>query len=186
MSKIDQVINLIQHQPLTDLLLVGYIDQDDTVKRFNPIHTEVYLEFGLSLLHCSSVDQYDKLRMRIVDKIALAFDFEIEEGNELGICSIFEMYLFDPYGTNQITAAQLLLDEECDLDEGVVKCAGFNIGSKDYLFLDPTHTFGVQINGKRSIKEWIERNVHRTPKYREFVWDRSEGKTELKSISLIT
>ncbi|HEY9892651.1 MAG TPA: hypothetical protein V6D37_12790 [Candidatus Sericytochromatia bacterium] len=186
MSKINQIVNLLQSQALTDMLLVGYIEQDDTIKRFNPIQEEVYLEFGHSLLRCSSINQYDKLRIRIVDKMAFDFGFEIEEGDELGICSIFNMYLFDPYGTNQITAAQFLLDEECNLDEGVVKCAGFSIGSKDYLFLDPTHTFGIQINGKRSLREWIEKKGYGKPEYREFVWNGSEGKTELKPISLIT
>lgn len=186
MIKIGTIINLLQSHSLTDMLIVGYIDSDsdNTIKRFNPIQEDIYLEFGHSLLRCSSVNQYDQLRMRVVDKIEFDFEFEIEEDDEFCVCSVGNMYLFDPYGKNQITSAQFLLDEEGNLDEGVVKCAKFSIGSKDYLFLDPTHTFGIQINGERSLIEWIEKKAYGNHKYREFVWQGSDDTTELRPISL--
>lgn len=182
MNSINQIINLLQSHPLTDILSVGYINSDDTIKKFHIIQEDVYLEFGNSLLRCSSVNQYDKLRIKIVNQIE--FDFELEEDDEFCVCSIFNMYLFDPYGTNQITSAEFLVDNQCNIEEGIVKCAQFNIGIKDELFLDPTHTFGIQINGNRTIKEWIEKKAYGESEYSELVWNGSSDKIEVRQISL--
>lgn len=183
MSKIDEIINVLKSHSITDIFIVGFIDNSDDLKEFYPKPTDVYLEFGNTLLRCSSVNQYDKLRMAVVEKIE--FDFEIEEDCEFCFCRVSNMYLSASYGTNKITSAQFLLDDESNLDEGMVKCARLSIDNGDYLFLDPTHTFGLQINGKRSIIEWIEKNAYGTPKYSEFVWQESGGATELRPISLI-
>ncbi len=176
----NQIINLLQSHPLTDILSVGYINSDDTIKKFHIIEEDVYLEFGNSLLRCSSVNQYDKLRMKIVNQIEFDFDFELEEDDEFCVCSVFNIYLFDPYGTNQITSAEFLVDERCNIEEGIVKCAKFNIGIKDELFLDPTHTFGMKINENRTIKEWIEKKAYGESEYSELVWNGNSDKMEIR------
>ena len=179
-SQINQIINIFQSHPLTDMLIVGYIDSDKTRKQFHTIQEDLYLEFGNSFLRCSSVNQYDKLRMKIVNQIE--FDFELEEDDEFCVCSVFNMYLFDPYGTNQITSAEFLVNDRCNIEEGIVKCAKFNIGIKDELFLDPTHTFGIQINGNRTIKEWIDKRDYIESEYSQLVWNGSGNELELRPI----
>ena len=40
-----------------------------------------------------------------------------------------------------------------------MKCAGLRIGDDDYLFLDPTHIFGIQIGGEDSQVAWADENA---------------------------
>ncbi|MEQ8754929.1 MAG: hypothetical protein RID09_15640 [Coleofasciculus sp. G1-WW12-02] len=184
MSQLDQIISLIKSSPLTDIITVGFIDHDNDidVKMFNIIQTELYLEFEPYFIRCSSINQYDKLKMEVVDKIV--FDFKIEEGDEYCISSISDMYLFDPYGTNEITSIEFLLDQEIDIDEGVFKCVQLNIGSKDKIFLDPTHTFGIKINGKSSFIEWIDNKIAQPnySSYSKLVWDKINNKSVINRL----
>jgi hypothetical protein len=185
-NSINQILNLFQSHSLTNILVLGYIDNDDKIKRFNIIEKDIYLEFGEALLLCSSVNQYDQLKMNVVDKISPELDFEIEEDDELCVCSLYNMYLFDPYGTNRITSAEFLLDKNSNLEQGLVKCLGLRIGeSKDYLFIDPTHTFGIQVNGKRSIEEWIEKAANSPiSDYMKWQWLQNHTIAEVKPFPL--
>lgn len=45
-NSINQILTLFQSHSLTNIWIVGYIDSDDHIKRFNPIEKDIYLEFG--------------------------------------------------------------------------------------------------------------------------------------------
>ena len=49
MNKIKDIINLINASPLTDIWLVGFLDEGaNSYKVFHPMQDNVYLEFGKS------------------------------------------------------------------------------------------------------------------------------------------
>ena len=180
---IKDLFNILKSNPITNIFIVGYIDSDSNLKRFNVIQVELYLEFKDFLLRCSSVNQYSKLKIDIVDEISYVFDWQIEEEDEFCYCSISDMYLSDPYGTNMISSAEFLLDDECNIDDGLVQCARLSIGDKDYLFLDPTHTFGIQINKQTSMSEWIQNKAYKKIEYKNSIWQAVDDTVKTNTIS---
>src|SRR5262249_40379115 len=142
-NDIKSLITAIQSNTITDIFIVGYIDYCGATKQFHPMLENIYIELGQQLLRCSSIEQYDKLRMTLVEKITC--DFEIDDDDEFCIISISQMYLLNSHVPNYITSLHVFVNGECHPQEGVFKCAGLGIGDHDYLFLDPTHIFGIHL-----------------------------------------
>lgn len=174
MSKITDIIEVFRSKRLSNLLVPGFVDEFGAVKRFHPMLENVYFEFDDQLLRCSSIDQYWNLQLELVKEISC--EFEIDEDDEFCISSISELVLKYPYGQNYVIGLRVFLSEESRLDEGIVKCAGFEIQcpesertGDDSIFLDPQNPFGIQIDKKDLELEWRRMNVGSG--YQERFWE---------------
>jgi hypothetical protein len=169
MSDIEDIVAAIQSKPLTDILVVGYVDNSDGARRFHPRLTTVYLQFAHEfMVRCTSIDQYDKLKLDLVREIS--FDFPLRDDQSYCTSSIAELLLATPYWDQHVTAIRVYIDQDSRLSEGIVKCAGLRIQDVDSLFLDPTHIFGIQLGKREAEKMWAGENAGAAGRYSLLTW----------------
>jgi len=159
MSEITDIFSLLESKPLTDILLTGFFiaesDRPDC-QRFVPNLTRIYLEFGDQFLLCTSINQYDQLKIEIAAKMTQDPITEEETDFDFCICSVRELYLNNLYSENFVTGFFAFLDEGSDPDSGIVKSAEFRLGVHGSIFLDPLNLFGIRIGTEQQRDEWIE------------------------------
>ena len=154
MSNVEEIKYFIKENPLQDILISGFLNvyQED-VKRFHPQLSNIYLQFGeKKLIKCSSINQFESIKLTIVEQID--FEFDMECYRELCFCSISELNLKTPYWERYVKSIHFFLNENSNPENSIFACIGISLYNDNYLFLDPTHIFGIQIGDYESQLEW--------------------------------
>jgi len=159
MSDIQDVLLLIGNKLLTGVLVVGYLDPErrPPYKMFIPLLETMYLKFEDKLLKCSSINQYDQLKLDVVDEVAPGPDFFPEEYGELCVGSMSDFFTGNAYSGSRVDSFVAFLDYESKLELGIVRGAEFDLGQHGLIFLDPIHVFGVLPHTcAQQRDDWIE------------------------------
>ncbi len=164
---------LFESVPLTDVKVPGFLVDGAVGKVFHHRLLDVYLHFeNGTVVRCSSIEQYDKLRFAVVDRVT--FDFEIGEDHEYAVTSIAELCLKAPSEPRYIESMYLVTAPGISLENGVVKCAGLGIQKDDFLFLDPVNLYGIKIGKRLDYDAWLKEFAGRGDVLEELLWRHGE------------
>jgi hypothetical protein len=181
MTTIGGIYELLETQPLTDILMVGSVDYDPAYKaeRFDMLFHNIYLQFGDRFLRCTSLHKYS-LQLEIVDGIS-------PDNTEGAFCvgSVYTLLVKHSDQNRLVTSFTAFIDEGSDFEMATVRCAAFllgfpdRVGDQDLVFLDPWNTYGIRIGTKQLMDEWVRDNA--TPgdeyppgtRYEKHDWNRS-------------
>lgn len=169
-NRLGDVVELISSSRLRDILVPGFYSHDERFPVFQPQPMAIYLVFTERVIVCESVDQYYRLRIAVVDEINP--DVTVDEDDEVGLASVFELFLGDAYDSVRCTHFRYFTDGDGDFANGVVKCAELCFEGNKTLFLDPTHTFGIQIGNSAQLDRWLEDYFNTSDEYTEHWWRR--------------
>jgi hypothetical protein len=168
-----KVLELLEDEPLTDLLVEGFLDYDPALKsrRFHVMLKDIYLEFGHSLLHCASVG-WSNLQLEVVDHITC--DFDIDKNDEFCVGSLYDLYSRQYYKTSFVAKTRVFIDSATDINSGLLACVAFGYRDGSYIFLNPLNTFGIHVGTEQHLNEWIRANMASGTemKYEERAWER--------------
>jgi hypothetical protein len=166
---IDSLIATAATASLTDVSVAGFIRNTLGGWQFHHRLVDIFLHFtDGTILQCSSIDQYDKLRLQTVDRVT--FNFELGEDEEYAISSIAKLCLRSPQEPRYVVSMYLVISETTSINDGVVKCAAFELEQDDFLFLDPITLSGIQIGKREAYESWLREFGGRGDGLTELVW----------------
>ena len=143
---------------VTDVLVPGRIDRDETIPRFAPQPLVVFVLLDDGALRMESVGGYGQLEVRVVDSVTLGgvelFAVIEEDGDELALASQGEQLFGDGWQRLRCTTVRPFMDTGSKPEEGWVKCLGLELESRYWLFFDPTWPFGIRIGNAEDMRRW--------------------------------
>lgn len=161
MNTMREILELLETQPLTDIIVAGTVDNDSAygASRFVMLLQTVYLQFTDRFLLCTSLHKF-YLRMEIVDDI-------IPDDSEDGFCtcSIYTLLVKHSDQDHLVRSLRLYTDNGSSLETATVRSAAFllglpdSVGDQDVVFLDPWNTYGIRIGTKQLLDAWVRDNV---------------------------
>jgi hypothetical protein len=169
----NEIIELLQTESLTEILSGGYIDDDDEPKRSRLLLRCIYLAFGDRLLRCTSVGQFDQLKFDIVEHVDPTFssdDLRIFQEYQFCLIPLTNLFVTEALSNHRVVGLRYFFDSRADPTRGIVTTAAMFLERGEVLFLDPRNTFGVHVGNKLAFEAWIRFNVVGTSTYREFTW----------------
>ncbi|MGW3100828.1 hypothetical protein [Streptomyces sp. NPDC001100] len=149
---------VLRRRCVTDVLVPGRIDRDETMSRFVPQPLVVFVLLDDGALRLESVGGYGQLEVRVVDRVTLGgvdlYAAIEEEGDELALASQGEQLFGDSWDRLRCTAVRPFTDAGSNPGEGVVKCLALELESRYWLFFDPTWPFGIRIGNAEDMRRW--------------------------------
>ena len=148
---IEYVKGIIKDRKIEDIYLTGFADVENGVVQFYPDLRFIYFEFDTKYMEFESINQFSKLRVKIVDSIA--HNFEIDEDMMKAKSSVSEIILRDTMAIGNdidaITFYNLEQKKELICDAMEIKLVNGQI-----IFLDPSYYFGINIGGDEQKQVW--------------------------------
>lgn len=143
---------IVKNNDIEDIYLTGFVDIEDGVAQFYHDLRFMYFEVNSKYIEFESINQFSKLRIKIVDSVG--HNFEIDEDMMKGKSSVSEIILRDTMANgnniNNITFYNLEEQEEeliCDAME-------IKLVNEQVIFLDPSYYFGINIGGNEQKQIW--------------------------------
>jgi hypothetical protein len=170
MPFVNRILDTIRENHFTDLLVEGFIDETELPLRFHAMLSHWYLKFEDVCLRCALIGQADRLSIGFVDRVALSFD--MDEDDKFGVSSVYEMCLpyTGPSHTNYVTSLKLIAENEVYLENGILRCAEFQLGILGTIFMEPT-IYGIHFGQERDRDKWMQSNGATNPGF-EWSWSR--------------
>lgn len=162
MMDIEQLAERLYGRTLKDILVAGYIDTLDSVKRFHPMFEDIYFDFDGIILRASSIQQFWYLGLEVIDKIDCRF--ELEDDDEFAVCSL-EFVLASPSGLNIVRSLVAFIAQDGLAVNGNMVCAAlvFDCGdatlARDVVFLNPRNEFGIHLGTHAALENWRRENA---------------------------
>lgn len=149
---------VLRQRKVTDVLVPGRIDRDETIPWFAPQPLVVFVLLDEGALRLESVGGYGYLEVRVVDSVTLdgveLFADIQEEGDELALASQGEQLFGDSWERLRCTGIRPYTDAGANPAKGVLKCLALELESRYWLFFDPTWTFGIRIGNAEDMRRW--------------------------------
>lgn len=143
---------VVKNKSIEDFYLTGFVDIEEGVAQFYHDLRFMYFEVNSKYIEFESINQFSKLRIKIVDSIA--HNFEIDEDMIKGKSSISEIVLRDTMAhgndINNITFYNLEEQE----DELICNDMEIKLVNGQVIFLDPSYYFGINIGGDEQKQIW--------------------------------
>ncbi|MEU8657534.1 hypothetical protein [Actinoplanes philippinensis] len=142
----DEILHLLRNETFTDLLVPGFMKNDDPERYFQLLFDSVYLQVGIEerYLRLSAVNQGDQLKIGIADAIEHDSVLTADDETTAGVASLAEIY-FGEAESLPCVSARFLLDANSSVSSGVVKFAEFVFAGDQCISFDPLWTFGVRL-----------------------------------------
>jgi hypothetical protein len=138
---------------VSDILVPGFVDQDEQPVRFRSLPHVVYFECGSVYMKMEIISTTGLMRITISDKLDMPIG--IEEDMTAAVTSLREQCLDDVDSENGLDSIRFwgLLEEENGL-----RCAAaqLDLVSGQQIFVDPSYHFGIRIGGPRQKEIWRE------------------------------
>lgn len=147
---INNLKKIVKNNDIEDVYLTGFVDIEDGIAQFYHDLRFIYFEIHSKFIEFESINQYSKLRIKIVN--AVNHNFEIDEDMMKGKSSVSEIILTqDGAIGNCIDIIKFYNLEE---KEEVLICDAIEIKLKNeqVIFLDPSFYFGINIGGMNKSK----------------------------------
>ncbi|MET7680321.1 hypothetical protein [Streptomyces sp. NPDC005423] len=158
-----RIEDALRDRYVTDVLVPGRIDQDETVAgiaRFVPQPLVVFVELDEGALRLESAGQYGRLDAELVDAVSLAgvdlFEAIAEEGDELALSSQGEQLFGDGWTRLRCTTVRPYPRPGAGLGPGdsALTCLALELESRHWLFFDPGWPFGIRIGNAEDMRRW--------------------------------
>lgn len=140
----------IRNKEIDDIYLVGFVDMEGGMAQFCHDLRYVYIEIGEQYIELESIEQFSKMRIRIVD--SLQYHFEIDEDMMKARSSISELVLNDTMSIGNKIQNVLFYN----LNDSICDALEICLENGQILFFDPTFYFGINIGGIEQRKTWEE------------------------------
>jgi len=140
---------------LEDLLLQGFVGEEDGGLRFRPMLGAMFLKVDGRLIKLESTEQYSALEISEVP--AVAASFEVDPDTRFCVSSAAELILLNSMGDNRIECVETYGRRK----SGAVDqfdAVGLRLYAGQYLFFDPSFLFGIKVGGERQREYWL-RNI---------------------------
>ncbi|WP_438034114.1 hypothetical protein [Sorangium sp. So ce204] len=146
---------------IEDIYVGGYIDSGSGVRdnirpisdfsQFHPMWDICYLDTGKHLIACGTADNYSRISIQIVERIAHCF--ELDPDDTFGVMSVLRSLL--PSGRDSARVLQIdsFLHEE-DKSGRAISSLGLALDKGEYLFFDPMNFDGMHVGGAQSRGMW--------------------------------
>lgn len=151
---------------LTDVLLVGFLDEEEAPVRFRPILQKVYLAVGSAFLELATIG--DTGRMTVTVAPTISRHAELDDDMVPAVTSLREQLLHDPDGSNIIRLLRLWSPAD-DHHELSCSALGVELCNGQLIFVDPSNYFGIRIGGGDLMKSWLESSTEKDPQQLELV-----------------
>lgn len=152
---ISTALSILKNGLVTDVLVPGYIEREDSPPRFQPWTTTAYLMFDDVAIRFDSVQNYSQLQLSVAYEIAIPDEIAREE-EEFAITSYSHLFLGDAYASFRCTQVRYLQDEFSDPGRGVIRCGEFEFENSWPIFIDPQWHFGIRLGGSGVFDQWLE------------------------------
>lgn len=149
---IENLKKVVKNNDIEDIYLTGFIDIEDGIAQFYPDLRFIYFEINSKFIEFESINQYSKLRIKIVNSVN--HNFEIDEDMMKGKSSIREIILTqDGAIGNCINIIKFYNLEEKE-EELICDAIEIKLENKQVIFLDPSFYFGINIGGDEQKQMW--------------------------------
>lgn len=149
---IEYLIKIAKNNDIEDIYLTGIVDNEDGVANFYHDLRFIYFEINSLFIEFESINQFSKLRIKIVDSVG--HNFEIDEDMMKGKSSVSEIILRDTMAKgNDIDYVIFYNLEEYEEE---LRCDAMEIQlvNEQVIFLDPSYFFGINIGGDEQKQMW--------------------------------
>ncbi len=143
--------DLLRFSTLDDVLVAGFIDDDEDPVGFHGVLTAAYLDFAGVLIEIRAAESDGTLVVTPVAQVR--HHFELDESMRPAVASIQEIVIEDPDGDCAVTVLRLW---DAGPGDGHISCSAFEVdlASGQELFVDPTFHFGLRIGGGKQRRNW--------------------------------
>ena len=147
---LNQFIQALKNNKITDIILVGFVDNDEGIYEFCPNLNYLYIRTDSRYIKLESVNQFSLLKFCIED--SLDFGYEVDEDMSKATSSIAEIVLDDAMALGNSIKEIVFYD----LDKSQLTCAAMelNLVNGQMIFIDPSFYFGINIGGESQKKIW--------------------------------
>ena len=141
---IEYLKKVVKNNNIEDIYLTGFVDVENGIAQFCHDLRFMYFEINNKYIEFEVVEQFSKLKIRIVDSIE--YNFEIDKDVIKAKSSVSEIVLNDTMsaGNNISTIIFYNLVEECLICDAIE----IELTNGQIIFLDPSFYFGINIGGK--------------------------------------
>ena len=140
---------------LEDLLLQGFVSEEDAGSRYWPMLGALFLRLDTRLIKLQSTERFSVLEIAEVQ--AVAPSFEVDPDTRFCVSSMSEVLLVNPMGDNRIECVETYGRRKSgEIDQ--YDALGLRLYAGQYLFFDPSFHFGIKVGGERQREYWL-RNV---------------------------
>jgi hypothetical protein len=148
----NELENVLRGTRVDDVLLDGFMDQDEVPVRFRALRDSLYFELGSVYLHFKAIDSEGAMSIAIVD--AMGEHPALDEDMVHAVSSMREQVLQDADGSNEVKALRLWGPAEV---AGELRCraAQLELGNGQQIFVDPSYHFGMRIGGGEQRETWL-------------------------------
>lgn len=148
---IEYLKRIVKDNNIEDIYLTGFIDVENGIAQFYQDLRFIYFEINSKYVEFESINQFSKLRIKIVDSIA--YDFEIDEDMMIAKSSISQIILNDTMaeGNHIVDIIFYNLEEQ---EELICDALEIELANGQVIFLDPSFYFGINIGGKEQKQMW--------------------------------
>ena len=149
---LDQFIKNLKDKEITDVLLVGFVDNEDGIYEFCPHLNYMYFELESKYIKLEQVYQWPLLRFDIVDSID--FEYEVDEDMARAKSSIAEIVLDDTMALGNNIKEVVFYE----LDRKQLICAAMELilANGQIIFIDPSYFWGMHVGGEKQKRIWAD------------------------------
>ena len=140
----------LKGRALTDVVLTGFVDQDDVPVQFHSVLRFLYFEFGTLLLEMATLGDSGRMQLTFVD---VPCSVATEEDMLPAVTSIRQQVLRDTESDNRIAMLRLW-DASNVLGELVCAAARLDLVNGQTIFVDPSYHFGIVVGGREQQEIW--------------------------------
>lgn len=148
---IEYLKKITKDHNIEDIYLTGFVDVEDGIAQFYHDLRFVYFEINSKYIEFESINQFSKLKLKIVDSIE--HNFEIDEDMIRAKSSVSEIILSDTMAKGNDIDNILFYNLE-EQDELICDAIEIELVNGQVIFLDPSYYFGINIGGKEQKQLW--------------------------------
>lgn len=148
---IEDLKRTLKDNNIEDIYLTGFVDIENGIAQFYHDLRFIYFELNSRYIEFESVNQYSKLRIKIVDSVS--YNYEIDEDMIRGKSSVSEVILSDTMAKGNSIDNIIFYNLE-EQEELICDAIEINLVNGQVIFLDPSYYFGINIGGKEQEQKW--------------------------------
>lgn len=148
---IEYLKKIVKNHNIEDVYLTGFVDVEDGVAQFYHDLRFVYFEINSKYIEFESINQFSKLRIKIVDSVA--HNIEIDEEMMKAKSSVSEIILNDTMANGNDIDNIIFYNLE-EQEELICDAMEIKLVNGQLIFIDPSYYFGINIGGKEQKQMW--------------------------------
>ncbi|MCK6592077.1 MAG: hypothetical protein L6Q76_31375, partial [Polyangiaceae bacterium] len=149
--KLSDIQNRLSGTELKDIIVAGFVENNDRPIRFHALWRTVYFECSGILLRLDAIGDSGRMRLALVDSVF--FDAELDDDMLPASSSIRLQVLRDPDGSNALLAIHIWNMVESS-DEFQCAAARLDLLNGQRIFIDPSYYFGIRLGGHEQEEVW--------------------------------